>query len=103
MSERREGRWAGRSFSRISGSVEFAGLTAKGKRLLIRRHYEKIVSKLDEEDATTISESDILNWFESNAERYDNMRTLKAKIEKAIFGKLSSPIFEGKRRLEVIA
>lgn len=89
-------------FSRISASVEFTDLTAEGKRLLIRRHYEKIVSKLDEEDAATISESDILSWFESNAERYDNMRTLKAKIEKAIFEKLSSPIFEGKRRLKVI-
>lgn len=104
FSSEREARRAmgGAIFSRISGSVEFADLTAEGKRLLIRRHYEKIVSKLDGEDAATISESDILSWFESNAERYDNMRTLKAKIEKAIFEKLSSPIFEGERRLKVV-
>lgn len=92
----------GAIFSRISASVEFTDLSTEGKRNLIRRHYEKIVSKLDEGDAATISESDILDWFESNAERYDNMRTLKAKIEKAIFEKLSSPIFESKRRLKVI-
>lgn len=92
----------GAIFSRISASVEFTDLTAEGKRVLIKRHYDKIVSKLDGEDAATISESDILSWFKNNAERYDNMRTLKAKIEKAIFEKLSSPIFESKRRLKVI-
>ena len=53
-------------------------------------------------ETTTVSESDILSWFESNAERYDNMRTLKAKIEKAIFEKLSLPIFEDKRCLKVV-
>lgn len=92
----------GAIFSRISASVEFTDLTAEGKRALIKRHYDKIVSKLDGEDAATISESDILSWFKNNAERYDNMRTLKTKIEKAIFEKLSSPIFESKRRLKVI-
>ena len=92
----------GAIFSRISASVEFTDLTAEGKRVLIKRHYDKIFSKLDGEDAATISESDILDWFESNAERYDNMRTLKAKIEKAIFEKLSSPIFEAERLLRVV-
>lgn len=92
----------GAIFSRISASVEFTDLTAEGKRVLIKRHYDKIFSKLDGEDAATISESDILDWFESNAERYDNMRTLKAKIEKAIFEKLSSPIFEAERPLRVV-
>lgn len=92
----------GAIFSRISASVEFTDLSAEGKRNLIRRHYEKIVSKLDGEDAATISESDILGWFESNAERYDNMRTLKAKIEKAIFEKLSTHIFEAERPLRVV-
>ena len=89
-------------FSRISASVEFTDLSTEGKRELIKRHYKKIVSKLDEEDASTISESDILDWFESNAERYDNMRTLKTKIEKAIFEKLCSPIFEGKQHLKIV-
>ena len=92
----------GAIFSRISASVEFTDLSAEGKRELIRRHYDRIVSKLDEEDRTSIAESDILSWFENNAERYDNMRTLKAKIEKAVFEKLSSPIFEGGRHLGVI-
>lgn len=92
----------GAIFSRISASVEFTDLTAEGKRVLIKRHYDKIFSKLDGEDAATISESDILDWFESNAERYDNMRTLKTKIEKAIFEKLCSPIFKGKQHLKVV-
>ena len=92
----------GAIFSRISASVEFTDLSAEGKRELIRRHYDRIVSKLDEEDRTSIAESDILSWFDNNAERYDNMRTLKAKIEKVVFEKLSSPIFEGGRHLGVI-
>lgn len=86
-------------FSRISASVGFNDLSVEGKKELIRRHYERIVSKLDGEDSAIITESNVLSWFKENAERYDNMRTLKIKIEKAIFEKLSTPIFERENHL----
>lgn len=80
-------------FSRISASVEFADLSIDGKQELIKRHYEKVLGKLDDDDRTTIENSDIFDWFKRNASRYDNMRTLKNKLEKAIFEKLAKPLF----------
>ena len=88
-------------FSRISASVEFTDLSTSVKKALIRKHYDKIISKLDDEDRTAIAASDILSWFEKNAERYDNMRTLKTKIEKAIFEKLSAPLLDENHQLVV--
>lgn len=86
-------------FSRIGASVEFTDLSTDAKTTLIRKHYGKIVSKLDDEDRAVITASDILGWFERNAERYDNMRTLKTKIEKAIFEKLSAPLLDENHQL----
>ena len=34
-------------------------------------------------------DTNILNWFYDNVERYDNIRILKTKIEQAIFDKLT--------------
>ena len=43
--------------------------------------------KADEKEE--IEKTDILDWFIKNAERYDNIRILKTKLENAIFDRLS--------------
>lgn len=53
------------------------------------------MSKLDDADKEVISSSDIASWFSVNAGRYDNMRTMKSKISKAIFEMLSEQIVKG--------
>lgn len=79
-------------FSRLSACVAFTDLGAKEKVEIVTRRYNKVLSKLDKEDQLTIEESGILRWFLDHVNRYDNMRTMKNKVDKAIFEKLSEPI-----------
>lgn len=80
-------------FSRISACVAFSDLSDENKATIATRHYQRVVDRLDGEDRSLIENSSILSWFVAHASRYDNMRTMKNKIEKAIFGRLSEPIF----------
>lgn len=80
-------------FSRISVCIGFEDLEKEEKAAIAERRYREVMDRLIEDEKKTIEESDILSWFKANAGRYDNMRTLKNKVEKAIFDKLSEPIF----------
>ncbi len=82
-------------FSRIGECVAFGDLELECKQAIAQGEYEHIVSKLDDADKEVISSSDIASWFSVNAGRYDNMRTMKNKISKAIFGMLSEQIVKG--------
>ena len=44
---------------------------------------------LQDDEKDIIRDTDILDWFQDNAERYDNIRILKTKLENAIFDKLA--------------
>ena len=55
--------------------------------------FRSVVDRLDDEDRSVIEGSDMLSWFVARASNYDNMRTMKNGIEKAIFERLSEPIF----------
>lgn len=48
-------------------NTQFTDLSTDAKTTHIRQHYDKIVSKLDDEDRAAIATSDILSWFEKNA------------------------------------
>ena len=85
-------------FSRIGASVHFCDLGVDEKVTIINEHIEFVLSKLDEEDRATIEQSDIQAWFIEHAAKYDNMRTMKNKIEMAIFKKLSAPIISSGRK-----
>lgn len=80
-------------FSRISACVSFSDLSNENKATIATRHYQRVVDRLDDEDRSLIENSGILSWFVAHASRYDNMRTMKNGIEKAIFERLSEPIF----------
>lgn len=80
-------------FSRITACIPFSDLNDEDKRIIVRRRYEEIVSKLDKEDKKAIEGSDIVEWFSRNVSHYDNMRTMKTKVERAIFDTLSAPLF----------
>ncbi len=81
-------------FSRINASVGFTDLGPGEKSEIVKRRYNKVLSCLDEEDQAVIESSEILRWFLGHVDRYNNMRTLKNKIDKAIFEKLSESIIE---------
>ncbi len=76
-------------FSRIGCCIEYEELTTEQKQVIVRNWYDAVLSSLKEDEKRVIDETDILQWFTKNAERYDNIRILKTKLENAIFDKLA--------------
>ena len=76
-------------FSRIGGCIEYADLTVEQKQIIINNWYSSIFKTLQEDEREFIQNTDIHEWFIKNAERYDNIRILKGKMENAIFEKLT--------------
>ena len=76
-------------FSRIGGCIEYADLTVEQKQIIINNWYSSIFKTLQEDERAFIQNTDIHEWFIKNAERYDNIRILKGKMENAIFEKLT--------------
>lgn len=76
-------------FSRIGCCIEYEELTTEQKQVIVRNWYDAVLSSLKEDEKDVIVDTDILQWFTKNAERYDNIRILKTKLENAIFDKLA--------------
>ena len=76
-------------FSRIGCCIEYKELTTEQKKSIISSWYEATLSTLQPDEQETIRATDILDWFLKNAERYDNIRILKTKLENAIFDRLA--------------
>lgn len=76
-------------YSRIGICIEYAELETDQKRKIINGWYNEILSQLHQEEKQIIEDTDILDWFEDNANRFDNIRLLKTRLENAIFDELS--------------
>ena len=76
-------------FSRIGCCIEYEELTTEQKKTIVKNWYNSLLQTLKEDEVIIIENTDILNWFIQNAERYDNVRLLKTKLENAVFDKLS--------------
>lgn len=76
-------------FSRIGCCIKYEELTIDQKRNIISSWYASVIDLLEEDEKMIIENSDILSWFQANAERYDNIRILKTKLENAIFDMLA--------------
>ena len=76
-------------FSRIGCCIEYKDLSTEQKQQIIDRWYDNTLSTLKTDEREYISCSDIHDWFIKNADRYDNIRTLKTKLEYAVFEKLA--------------
>lgn len=81
-------------YSRIGACIEFYDLPDDEKREIAAAHYSYIFDCLDDDDKTFINNTDIANWFQKNAPRYDNVRIMKTKIERAIFGQLTTNVLK---------
>lgn len=75
--------------SRIGCCVEYADLTVEQKQKIVNNWYDSIMASLKDDERVYIETTDIHEWFLKNAERYDNIRILKSKMENAIFEKLT--------------
>lgn len=76
-------------FSRIGCCIEYEGIDTEQKQSIVRRWYKEILVRLNQEERDFIENTDILDWFLGNANRYDNIRILKIKLENAIFDELT--------------
>ena len=76
-------------FSRIGWCVKYEELSVEQKQTIIQKWYNAILLSLKEDEQEEIQKTDILNWFLKNAERYDNIRILKTKLENAVFDRLA--------------
>lgn len=76
-------------FSRVGYCIAYEELSIEQKQIIINNWYDSLLHSLKDDEQSIISETDILQWFINNAERYDNIRILKSKLENAVFDKLT--------------
>lgn len=76
-------------FSRIGCCIAYEELSMEQKQAIVSNWYGSILASLKEDEKQEIQKTDILNWFVKNAERYDNIRILKTKLENAVFDRLT--------------
>lgn len=81
-------------YSRIGACIKYEELERDDKCLIIENWYHKVLEKLDDEEREVIGHSDILQWFKDNVERYNNIRTLKIRLENAIFEMLTEELLK---------
>lgn len=76
-------------FSRIGCCIGYKEIGLAEKHIIIEKWYKAVLSRIKSDEKEAIEKTDILNWFKENANRYDNIRILKTKLEKAIFDELT--------------
>lgn len=75
--------------SRIGCCIAYEELSTEQKQTIVQNWYESIFASLKKDEKEEIEKTDILEWFVKNAERYDNIRILKTKLENAVFDRLA--------------
>ena len=76
-------------FSRIGSCVKYENLTEEEKKKIVLNWYLEITGDLLDDEKKCIDRTLIKSWFLDNAGRYDNIRILKNKLEKAIYDNLA--------------
>lgn len=76
-------------YSRIGCCIEYSELTKDQKNTIVEKWYNETVECLNEEEKEYINDTDILEWFKENVDRYDNIRLLKTRLENAVYDELT--------------
>ncbi len=76
-------------FSRIGSCIAYTELTDEEKTAIISEWYSRIIDRIKPDEKRAVMKTDILSWFIKNANRFDNIRILKTKMENAIFDHLA--------------
>lgn len=75
-------------FSRISKCVHYSKLNSIYKNKIIEKHYSEVISTFTKEEKDYLEKIKVKEWFLKNSYKCDNIRTLKTKLENAIFDEL---------------
>ena len=81
-------------FSRLGACIRYELLTDCEKIDVMKNWYDILLNELNKEDKIYIEKTDILEWFIKNANRYDNIRLMKTRIENAIYSELTKKLIE---------
>ncbi len=81
-------------YSRIGCCIEYCDLSKEQKSKIIDKWYDNIINRLTEQDKKIIGNTNILQWFKDNADRFDNIRLLKTRLENAIFDELADVLIK---------
>lgn len=84
-------------YSRIGACIAFDDLPVQARQTIAQRHFDEVYGCLDSDDKAAIDSTDIGAWFQANAERYDNMRIMRTKIDRAIFGHLTDRLLSAQK------
>lgn len=76
-------------YSRIGESIEYVELSSEQKKKIITDWHTEIMLKLKDDEKPIIEKTCILQWILDNADRYDNIRILKMKLENAVYDELT--------------
>jgi ATP-dependent Clp protease ATP-binding subunit ClpA len=77
-------------YSRIGCCIEYTDLSIEQKNKIIDSWYKEILKRLDEHELEFITQTDIIEWFKENVNRFDNIRLLKTRLENAVYDELAS-------------
>lgn len=81
-------------FSRLGACIRYEPLADCEKIDVMKNWYDILLNELNKEDKIYIEKTDILEWFIKNANRYDNIRLMKTRIENAIYFELTKKLIE---------
>ena len=84
-------------YSRIGACIAFDDLPVQARQAIAQRHFDEVYGCIDSDDKAAIDSTDIGAWLQANAERYDNMRIMKTKIDRAIFGHLTDRLLSAQK------
>ena len=84
-------------YSHIGSCIVFDDLSLEAKQTMAERHVSEVYQCLDDEEKESIDSTDLAAWFQDDAERYDSMRIMKTKIDRAIFGHLTDRLLSAQK------
>ena len=76
-------------FSRINCCIRYEELSRYNKQIIVKKWYDEVLSVLEEDEKEVIEKTNIKEWFINNVDRYDNIRSLKNRIENAVYNILT--------------
>lgn len=89
-------------YSRIGHCIQYAELSSEEKSRIIETWYLNTLENLQQDEKDVVEATDILQWFQKNVNRYDNIRILKTKLENAVFAELTKVfVFDAQERGEM--
>lgn len=71
-------------FSRFDDFIKFEYLSVKEKEILLDKIYNSYLDNFSDDEKKIVNNSDIYKWHKENISRFNNVRIIKSRVEKAI-------------------